>query len=122
MTMQSFGMTLLLQDDAEKIRLYRELHERVWPVVTDRIRSVGIDGMEIFLIGRRLFMYMTATDEFDPAVDFARLDDDPEYRKWSTLTASLQAVAPEAGAGEWWARMDKVFDLGWPQHLAGSSE
>jgi L-rhamnose mutarotase len=118
--MQSFGMTLLLQDDAEKIRRYCELHRKVWPVVTDRIRSVGIDGMEIFLVGRRLFMYMTATDEFNPAVDFARLDDDPEYREWSTLTASLQAAAPEAREGEWWAPMDKVFDLGWPQHLAGS--
>jgi L-rhamnose mutarotase len=120
--MQSFGMTLLLQDDAEKIARYRELHQAVWPVVTDRIRSLGIDRMEIFLIGRRLFLYMTAPDEFNPAVDFARLDDDAEYRRWSTLTATLQAAAPEAREGEWWAPMDKVFDLGWPQHLASSRE
>jgi L-rhamnose mutarotase len=72
--------------------------------------------MEIFLIGRRLFMYMTTTDEFVPRVDFPRLDDDPEYRKWSALTASLQELAPEAREGEWWSQMDKVFDLGWPQH------
>ncbi len=118
--MQSFGLTLLLQDDPEKIRLYRELHQKVWPVVTARLRNAGIDGMEIFLIGRRMFMYMTTRDDFDPPVDFPRLDEDPEYRRWSTLTASLQEVAPEARAGEWWAQMDKVFDLGWPQHLPGA--
>ncbi len=111
-------MTLLLQDDPEKIRQYRELHQKVWPVVTERIRGVGITGMEIFLIGRRLFMYMTTEDGFDPQADFPRLDEDPEYRKWSTLTASLQAVAPEAREGEWWSQMDKVFDLDWPQHRA----
>jgi L-rhamnose mutarotase len=114
--MQSFGMTLLLRDDPEKIRLYCELHRNVWPAVTARLRNAGISGMEIFLIERRLFMYMTTTDEFVPRLEFPRLDDDPEYRKWSQLTASLQEPAPEAPAGEWWAQMEKVFDLGWPQH------
>ena len=23
---------------------------------------------------------------------------------------------PEAGPGEWWARMEPVFDSDWPQH------
>ncbi len=119
--MQSFGMTLLLQDDPDKIRQYRELHEKVWPAVTGRLRNAGIHGMEIFLVGRRLFMYMTAADEFDPRRDFPRLDEDPEYRRWSALTASLQTVAPEATEGEWWAQMDKVFDLDWPQHRGGAA-
>ena len=114
--MQSFGMTLLLQDDPERIRMYCELHQKVWASVINRLRDSGIVGMEIFLIGRRLFMYMTTTGEFVPRTDFLRLNDDPEYREWSELTASLQERAPEASEGEWWSQMQKVFDLGWPQY------
>jgi hypothetical protein len=30
--------------------------------------------------------------------------------------AELQARAPEADPDEWWAPMDLVFDMDWPQH------
>lgn len=109
--MPSFGLTLLLQEDPEKIRLYRELHRDVWPIVTTRLREAGFVHMEIFLTGRRLFMHVVAADDFVPAIAFRHLDEDPEYRRWSELTGSLQERAPEAREGEWWAAMEKVFDL-----------
>jgi hypothetical protein len=28
---------------------------------------------------------------------------------------SLQEPVPDAEAGEWWAAMEEVFDLNWPQ-------
>ena len=30
---------------------------------------------------------------------------------------TLQQPSPEATADEWWADMELVFDLHWPQHL-----
>jgi hypothetical protein len=30
--------------------------------------------------------------------------------------ADLQARSPEANPDEWWAPMELVFDLTWPQH------
>jgi len=70
--------------------------------------------MKIFLLGRRLFMYMEAVDGFDPARAFPRLNDDLRYREWDALMRSMQERVPEAREGEWWAQMEEVFDLNWP--------
>jgi L-rhamnose mutarotase len=77
--MQTFGLTLTLQDDPHKIPSYKRFHQAVWPRVTDRLREC-----------------------------------------WNALMADLQARAPEASADEWWAAMDLVFDLDWPQHQPAS--
>jgi len=113
---KSFGLTLNLQDDAEKVAAYRRYHQNVWPEVTARLRACGIERMQIFLRGRRMFMYITTADDFDPARDFARVNEDPTSARWNALMADLQARAPEAEPDEWWALMEQVFDTDWPQH------
>ena len=67
--------------------------------------------MKIYLHGQRLFMYMEAVDEFDPARDFAKYADDPCGREWDELMRRFQAPVPGAIPGEWWAAMEEVFDL-----------
>jgi L-rhamnose mutarotase len=114
--MQTFGLTLNLQDDAAKIAEYRRFHQAVWPEVSARLRECGIQRMQIFLRGRRLFMYLTTDDAFDPSRDFARINEDPTSARWNALMAEFQERAPEAGPDEWWAVMEPVFDLDWPQH------
>jgi len=114
--MKNFGLTLNLQDDAAKIAEYRRAHQAVWPEVTDRLRACGVQQMQIFLKGTRLFMYLVTDDAFEPARDFARINEDPASARWNALMADLQARAPEADADEWWAAMELVFDLEWPQH------
>jgi L-rhamnose mutarotase len=79
--------------------------------VVARVREVGVVTMRIFLIGRRLFMYIETADDFDPRRDFPRLADDPASARWEALMAEFQEKAPEAAEGEWWAAMEKVFDL-----------
>lgn len=83
----------------------------VWPEVTARLREVGITPVRIYLLGRRLFMYMEADNAFDPATDFARINDDPRSREWDELMRTMQERVPEAAVGEWWATMEQVFDL-----------
>jgi L-rhamnose mutarotase len=114
--MKTFGLTLNLQDDPEKITAYRNYHQAVWPEVTARLRECGIRRMQIFLRGRRMFMYLITDDEFDPSRDFARINDDPTSARWNALMADFQERAPEADPGEWWAPMEPVFDMDWPQH------
>lgn len=114
--MKTYGLTLLLKNDRELIEDYKEYHRRVWPGVLARIREVGIIRMEIFLLGARMFMHVTAEDHFDPARDFARINEDPKSKEWDTLMRTLQERAPEAREGEWWAVMEHVFDTDWPQH------
>jgi L-rhamnose mutarotase len=104
-------MALALRDDPEVIARYRDEHAHAWPEVLTGLRSIGIQEMRIFLLGRRLFMYMEAVDGFDPALDFARLEEEPTYRRWSELMTSLQEKVAEAAPDEWWAQMEPVFDL-----------
>ena len=111
--MQSYGFTLLLKDDADVIDRYKRYHREAWPEVIARLKEIGIIEMKIFLIGRRLFMYMEAVDGFDPDRDFPKLNELPRYREWDVLMSSMQERVPEAREGEWWAAMEEVFDLNW---------
>jgi len=114
--MRCYGLTLALRDDPAAIERYTAHHRRVWPEVTARLREVGVGEMKIFLLGRRMFMYIETDDRFDPARDFARINDDPKSKEWDVLMRGMQERVPEAAEGEWWARMEQVFDLNWPQH------
>lgn len=113
---KNFGLTLCLRDDPEKIAAYRRYHQAVWPEVTARLRECGIQNMQIFLRDRRMFMYLITDESFDPATDFARINEDETSQKWNALMAELQERAPEANPDEWWAPMELVFDMSWPQH------
>jgi L-rhamnose mutarotase len=108
-------MALDLRDDPAAIARYQKEHQRAWPVVMKRLREVGIIEMKIYLAGRHLFMYCETKDGFDPANDFARCNDDPEYRKWDELMRTMQERVAEAKPGEWWTMMELVFDLNWPK-------
>jgi len=109
--MKRYGMTLMLKDGEEIVDRYKEYHRHAWPEVIDRLREVGIVNMRIYLLGRRMFMYMEAVDEFEPERDFPKLNELPRYREWDELMRTLQERAPEARADEWWASMEEVFDL-----------
>jgi len=109
--MQSYGMTLMLKDDEEIVERYKEYHRKAWPEVVSRLRESGIMEMRIYLLGRRMFMYMEAVDGFSPERDFPKLAQDPRYREWDELMRTLQERAPEARPEDWWAPMEEVFDL-----------
>ncbi len=111
--MQSYGLTLLLRDDLAAIERYKQHHRQVWPEVAACLRRIGVREMRIYLLGRRLFMYLEAADGFDPDADFPRANTDPRYQEWDELMRTLQEKAPEAGPGGWWAAMEEVFDLNW---------
>jgi L-rhamnose mutarotase len=113
---KSFGRTLLLQDDPQKIALYKRYHQTVWPEVLESIRRSGVNGMWIFLLGRRMFMYMTTTDDYDAARAGAVYLASPRVQEWEDLMRTLQERAPEARPDEWWAEMELVFSMDWPQH------
>jgi L-rhamnose mutarotase len=108
---RTFGLTLCLQPDPDKIREYRAYHQAVWPEVTARLRECGVQQMQIFLRGTRMFMHLVTDDAFEPARDFIRINEDPVSARWNALMATLQERAPEANPDEWWAPMEQVFDL-----------
>jgi L-rhamnose mutarotase len=110
--MKVYGLTLNLKDDPRVIEQYKHYHRHPWPEPLQGLREVGILDMKIFLLGRRMFMYMTAADSFDPDVDFPRyIAANPRAGEWDELMRTFQEKVPEAREGEWWALMEKVFDL-----------
>ena len=110
--MPRFGLTLNLKDDPDIIEQYKTYHRNVWPEVLDSLREVGITQMDIYLIGNRLFMAIDTVDDFDPVHDFPRhLEMHPRCREWDVLMRNFQERVPEAKPGEWWATMEKVFEL-----------
>jgi L-rhamnose mutarotase len=69
--------------------------------------------MKIFLHGRRLFMYLEASDDFDIARDFGRYMSSERAQEWDALMREFQEPVPGAAPDEWWAPMEEVFDLDW---------
>ena len=116
--MKTYGLTLCLRDDPRKIEEYKRYHQNVWPEVVARLREVGVQEMKIFLRDRRMFMFLETDDAFEPRRDFARVNDDPRSKEWNELMATLQERAPEASPDEWWAPLELVFSMDWPQHRA----
>ncbi|MEM1134583.1 MAG: L-rhamnose mutarotase [Bacteroidota bacterium] len=110
--MKVFAQTLNLKDDPEVIEKYKVYHSDVWPEVTSALKEVGILEMKIFLLGRRLFMYMTTTNEFVPEIDLPKyLTLDPRCQEWEDLMGEFQEPVKDAKPGEKWAMMEQVFDL-----------
>jgi L-rhamnose mutarotase len=110
--MQSFGMALNLKNDPQAIETYKSHHQEVWPEVESALKSVGITTMKIFLIGRKLFMYMETVDDFKPERDFAAyLERHDECKQWDELMQTFQEKIPEAGVDEWWTLMEPVYEL-----------
>ena len=112
--MKSLAMTLDLVDDPALIEKYKAYHREVWPEVIAGLRSVGITKMKIFLLGTRMFMYLEAPNDFDPATDFqGYTGSSPRAKEWDELMRNFQSVVPQARQDEWWANMEEVFDIDW---------
>ena len=57
-------LALDLKDDPDLIAEYERHHREVWPEITRSIRESGIEDMEIYRIGNRLFMVMEVSEDF----------------------------------------------------------
>jgi L-rhamnose mutarotase len=110
---QRYCFALDLKDDNQLIEDYKKYHARggVWPEVIDSIRSVGITGMEIFLVGNRLFMIMDVNESFSFDKKMQADIQNPKVQEWETLMSTFQQELPWAAKGHKWELMGKIFDL-----------
>ena len=115
--MKVYGRMIDLCDDQAKVDAYVHYHAEVWPEVLEGLRIDGVTDMKIFLRGRRMFMYMTAKDDYVPGGRPGAAAPHPRVLEWDVLMRTLQQPSPEASETEWWADMELVFDLHWLQHL-----
>lgn len=106
-----FCLTLDLKDDPQLIAEYKRYHEKIWPEITQSIRESGIEDMEIYLLGTRMFMIMEVNETF--SFDAKRNADalNPAVQQWEKLMWKFQQALPPAQPGDKWLIMDRIFKL-----------
>ncbi len=106
-----YCLTLDLQDDPELIAEYKRYHEKIPHEIAASIKMSGIEDMEIYLLGTRLFMIMETHDGFSFAAKAKADSENPQVQAWEELMWRFQKPLPEARAGEKWLLMEKIFKL-----------
>jgi L-rhamnose mutarotase len=108
---QRFCLTLDLKNDPALIAEYKKYHEKIWPEITESIKSSGILDMEIYLLGTRMFMIMEVDESFSFAKKSRADQQNPKVQEWERLMWRFQQALPEARPGEKWLLMERIFKL-----------
>jgi L-rhamnose mutarotase len=108
--MKRYCFALDLKDDATLISEYEEHHKKVWREIIQSIKEAGIETMEIYRVGNRLFMIMETNDTFN-FESKARADaTNQKVQDWEKLMWKYQQALPTAKPGEKWVLMEKIFE------------
>ena len=109
--MKRYSLTLDLRNDPELIRQYEELHKEVWPEIISSIKDAGIENMQIYRYGKRLFMIMEVNDNFDFEKKQQADKNNAKVQEWEELMWKYQQSLEGTAKGEKWKLMDKIFEL-----------
>ena len=106
-----YCLTLDLKNDPKLIAEYKEYHEKIWPEITQSIRESGIENLEIYKFGTRMFMIMEVNDSFSFEAKAQADRQNPKVQEWEQLMWKFQQALPQAKPGEKWLLMDRIFKL-----------
>lgn len=111
--MKNYCFALDLYDDPVLIDEYKRWHQldTIWPEVLKEVKVPGIVSEEIYLAGDRLFMILTATDDFSLDAKAAADAQSEVMQKWEELMWKYQKPLPFAKPGQKWVQMEKIFDF-----------
>lgn len=108
--MKRYCLALDLKDDLRLIAEYEDHHKKVSAEILASIKDSGVERMELFRAGNRMFMIMEVTDSFS-FEEKARMDEsNPVVQKWEAFMWKYQQALPFAKPGEKWVLMKKFFD------------
>ncbi|MFD2937265.1 L-rhamnose mutarotase [Spirosoma flavum] len=106
-----YCLALDLKDDPALIAEYERYHQRIWPEIEASIRESGINNMEIYRIGNRLFMIMETNETFSFDAKSAADAANPKVQEWEQMLWTYQQALPMAKPGEKWVLMEQIFEL-----------
>lgn len=109
--MKRHCLILDLKDDEDLITEYKQQHENVWPEIKESILSTGVERMDIYLLGNRLFMIMEVSNSFSFEAKAAADAANPKVQEWEELMWRYQAPLAQGRPGEKWLLMDHIFSL-----------
>jgi L-rhamnose mutarotase len=108
--MKRYCLALDLVDDAAMIKEYENYHKTGRPEILKSIHDAGINLMEIYRAGNRMFMIMETNDNFSFEEKAAADAANPQVQQWEQLMWKYQQAIPSAKPGEKWVIMDKIFE------------
>lgn len=106
-----YCLALDLKNDNKLIADYDAHHQQVWPEITKSIKSSGIDNLEIYRTGNRLFMIIDASENFSFERKSQMDANNSKVQEWEKLMWEYQQALPSAKPGEKWVLMEKIFQL-----------
>jgi L-rhamnose mutarotase len=106
-----YCLALDLKTDPQLIAEYKRYHEKIWPEITQSIKAAGIEDMEIYMHGTRMFMVMEVSDRFSFERKATADRENPKVREWEELMWKFQEPLPDAKPGEKWLLMEQIFKL-----------
>jgi len=109
--MKRYCLALDLKNDPALIAAYEAYHQNVWPEILKSIIGSGIEQMEIYRAGNRLFMIMEVNDTFSFDAKSRADANNSKVQEWETLMWQYQQALPFAKPGEKWTLMEKIFSL-----------
>lgn len=109
--MKRYCLALDLKEDTKLIAEYENYHKNVWPEIIKSIKESGIEVLDIYRTGNRMFMIIEAKDDFSFEKKAAMDTANPKVWEWEKLMWNFQQALPWAKTGEKWILMDKIFSL-----------
>jgi L-rhamnose mutarotase len=105
--------TLDLKDESALIEEYKRYHAPGGPPagVTRSLRRSGIQSLQIYLCGNRLFMILEAGPDFSLEAKSRADKEDVEVQRWEALMWRFQQPLPWSAPGEKWVPAEKIYDL-----------
>ena len=109
--MKRFCLALDLKEDTKLIAEYESYHKNVWPEIITSIKLSGIEVLDIYRTGNRMFMIIDANEDFSFEKKSAMDATNAKVQEWENLMWKFQQALPWAKTGEKWILMDKIFSL-----------
>jgi L-rhamnose mutarotase len=111
--MRRLCYALDLKNEPALIEAYKAWHAPKAPpaAVTQAIRAAGVESLQIFLTGNRLYMLMEVTPRFSAEAKAAADALNPEVQAWEKLMWDFQQALPWAKRGQKWVPAELIYDL-----------